>query len=123
MWKILRLNWIAFASSLLLFAAIVFLLVRKEGIDAVVEVWNGTDALAFGISVLLMLLVQGISASDSRSLSLLKGSTRLAIYRFAAFSSFLNSSRMAHPFQRFPMWRRRRWSSCALACPRVNRSA
>jgi hypothetical protein len=61
MWKILRLNWIAFASSLVLFAAILFLLSRREGLDAVVAAWNRTDPVAFGAAVLLMLGVQGIS--------------------------------------------------------------
>jgi hypothetical protein len=61
MWKILRLNWIAFASSLFLFAAILFLLSRKEGLNAVVAAWNGTDALAFCLAVVVMLGVQVIS--------------------------------------------------------------
>src|ERR1700691_2433764 len=62
MWKILRFKWIAFASSLLCFAAILFLLSRKEGLDALVAVWNRTDAVAFCVAILLMLLVQAISA-------------------------------------------------------------
>jgi glycosyltransferase 2 family protein len=62
MWKFLRLNWIAFASSLFLFAAILFLLSRKEGLNAVVAAWNGTDSLAFCLAVVLMLGVQVISA-------------------------------------------------------------
>jgi hypothetical protein len=61
MWKILRFNWIAFASSLLLFGAILFLLSRKEGLDALLDVWNRIDAYAICVAVLLMLLVQGIS--------------------------------------------------------------
>lgn len=59
MWKILRVRWIAFASSLFLFAAIL-LLIRKQGLDALVTVWHATDAGAFCLAVVLMLVVQSI---------------------------------------------------------------
>jgi Lysylphosphatidylglycerol synthase TM region len=62
MWKPLRLNWIAFASSLLLFAAILYFLSRKQGLDAFVDVLRRTGAVSFCVAVLLMLVVQGISA-------------------------------------------------------------
>lgn len=59
--KILRLNWIAFATSIFLIAAILFLLSRGEGLKAVIAAWNRTDAIAFCLAVLLMFAVQGIS--------------------------------------------------------------
>ncbi len=62
MFRNLRLNWIAFASSLFLFAAIMYLLNRKQGLDALIDVLRHTDAVPFCIAVLLMVVVQGVSA-------------------------------------------------------------
>jgi uncharacterized membrane protein YbhN (UPF0104 family) len=62
MWKVLRLNWIAFASSLFFAAAILVVLSRREGLEAVVAVWNSADPTAVCLAAVLMLLVQGISA-------------------------------------------------------------
>ena len=62
MWKPLRLNWVAFAGSLLLFAAILYFLSRKQGLDAFVDVLRRTGAVSFCAAVLLMLIVQGVSA-------------------------------------------------------------
>lgn len=62
MFRNLRLNWIAFASSLFLFAAILYVLNRKQGLDALIDVLRHTDAVPFCIAVLLMVVVQGVSA-------------------------------------------------------------
>jgi hypothetical protein len=59
--KILQSKWIAFASSLVLFAAILFFLSRGEGLNAVIAAWHHTDGFAFCLAVLLMFVVQGIS--------------------------------------------------------------
>jgi uncharacterized membrane protein YbhN (UPF0104 family) len=60
--KNLRLNWVVLASSLLLFAAILILLSRKGGMDAIVSVWSRTNGVAFCLAVLLMLVIQAILA-------------------------------------------------------------
>jgi Lysylphosphatidylglycerol synthase TM region len=60
--KNLRLNWIAFASSAFLVAAILYVLSRRQGVDALIEVWSHIDLAPFLLAVLLMLIVQGISA-------------------------------------------------------------
>ena len=60
--KSLRLNWIAFAGSILLFAAILYFLSRKQGLDAFVDVLRRTGGAFFCAAVLLMLLIQGIGA-------------------------------------------------------------
>jgi hypothetical protein len=62
MFKPPRLQWVAFASSLLLFTAILYLLSRKQGLDAVIDVFRRTDTIPFCIAVVLMLLVQAVSA-------------------------------------------------------------
>src|SRR6476469_3211748 len=62
MFRNLRLNWIAFASSLFLFAAILYVLNRKQGLDALIDVLRHPDAVPFCIAVLLMVVVQGVSA-------------------------------------------------------------
>jgi hypothetical protein len=61
--KALRLNLIAFAGSVILFAAVLYLLSRKQGgLDAIIGVWRRTDFWAFAAAVLLSLIVQAISA-------------------------------------------------------------
>jgi glycosyltransferase 2 family protein len=62
MFKPPRLKWVAFVSSLLLFTAILYLLSRKQGPDALIDVLRRTDTVPFCIAVVLMLLVQGVSA-------------------------------------------------------------
>jgi glycosyltransferase 2 family protein len=62
MFKPPRLQWVAFASSLLLFTAILYLLSRKQGLDALIDVLRHTDPVPFCIAVVLMLVVQGVSA-------------------------------------------------------------
>jgi Lysylphosphatidylglycerol synthase TM region len=57
-----RLKWVAFVSSLLLFTAILYLLSRKQGLDALIDVLRRTDTVPFCIAVVLMVLVQGVSA-------------------------------------------------------------
>ncbi len=60
--KALGPKWIALGSSFVLFAAILYFLSRGQGLDAVIAVWRRTDAIAFCVAVLFMLLVQIISA-------------------------------------------------------------
>jgi hypothetical protein len=62
MFKHLRLQWVAFASSLLLFTAILYLLSRKQSLDAFIDILGRSDTIPFFIAVLLMLLVQAVSA-------------------------------------------------------------
>jgi uncharacterized membrane protein YbhN (UPF0104 family) len=62
MFNPLRLRWLAFGSSVLLFAVIVYVLARKQGLNALIDVWRRTDAVPFCIALLVMLLVQGVSA-------------------------------------------------------------
>lgn len=62
MWNKPLLNSVAIASSLFLLVAILFLLSRKEGLDALAVAWNRTDAAAFSLAVLLIQLVQAIVA-------------------------------------------------------------
>jgi uncharacterized membrane protein YbhN (UPF0104 family) len=92
MWKILRANWIAFASSLSLFAVISLLLSRKEGLDAMVAVWNGTDAVAFCVAVLLMFVVQGIYTWRIKIITgaeLLHSIGYLSLFRIQLISQFI----------------------------------
>src|SRR5208282_3442819 len=92
MWKILRLNWIALASSLFLFAAILFVLSRREGLDAVVAAWNGTNAVAFCLAILLMLFVQGISACRVKIIAAAEGLHAigyLSVLRIQLISQFI----------------------------------
>lgn len=92
MWKKLRLNWIAFASSLLLFAAILFLLSRREGLDAVVAAWDRTDPAAFCLAVALMLVVQSISAWRVKIIAVAEGLREvgyLSLLRIQLISQFV----------------------------------
>ena len=92
MWKNLRLNWIAFASSLVLFAAILFLLSRREGLEAVVAAWNRTDPVAFCLAVLLMLVVQGVSTWRVKIITAAEGLRAvgyLSLLRIQLISQFI----------------------------------
>lgn len=60
--KTLRLNWIAFASSAFLIAAILYVLSGRQGLDTLIGVWRHTDALSFALAILTMLVVQAVSA-------------------------------------------------------------
>jgi hypothetical protein len=62
MLKHLRLQGVAFVSSFLLFTAILYLLSRKQSLDALIDVLGRSDTIPFFIAVLLMLLVQAVSA-------------------------------------------------------------
>jgi uncharacterized membrane protein YbhN (UPF0104 family) len=62
MFKNLRWQWLAFASSVVVFTAILYFLSRKQGLDAPIDVLRRTDTIPFCIAVVLMFLVQGISA-------------------------------------------------------------
>lgn len=62
MFKNLRLNWIGFASSALFIAAILYVLGRKQGLDALIDVWGRVDPTSFWVAIMLMLMVQGVSA-------------------------------------------------------------
>jgi hypothetical protein len=92
MWKTLRLNWVAFASSLFLFAAILFALSRKEGLDAIVAIWQRTDAVAFCFAVLLMLVIQGISTWRVKTITTAEGLHSmgyLSLFRIQLISQFI----------------------------------
>jgi glycosyltransferase 2 family protein len=62
MLKHLRLQGVAFVSSFLLFTAILYLLSRKQSLNALIDVLGRSDTIPFFIAVLLMLLVQAVSA-------------------------------------------------------------
>lgn len=88
----MRLNWIAFASSLFLLAAILFLLSRKEGLDVLVAVWNCTDPAAFFFAVLLMLIVQGIYTWRIKIITAANGLSTigyLSLFRIQLVSQFI----------------------------------
>jgi glycosyltransferase 2 family protein len=92
MLKVLRLNWIAFASSACLFAGILFILSRREGLSAVVAVWHRTNGLAFCLAVLLMLVVQGISTWRIKIIAVaeaLHGVRYLSLLRIQLISQFV----------------------------------
>jgi len=59
--KFFRLNWIAPASSILIFVAILYFLSRTQKLDAIVDVWRRTDAAGFFIAIFFMLFVQAVS--------------------------------------------------------------
>jgi uncharacterized membrane protein YbhN (UPF0104 family) len=90
--KNLRLNWIAFASSLFLLAAILILLSRREGLDAIVAAWNRTDPVAFCLAVLLMLFVQAISTCRVKTITSAEGLCDvgyLSLLRIQLISQFI----------------------------------
>jgi hypothetical protein len=60
--KHLRLNWIGFTSSALFIAAILYVLGRKQGLDALIDVWGRIDGTSFWVAIMLMLVVQSVSA-------------------------------------------------------------
>ena len=62
MLKNLRLNWIGFTSSALFIAAILYVLGRKQGLDALIDVWGRIDPTSLWVAIILMLVVQGVSA-------------------------------------------------------------
>jgi len=92
MWKNLRLNLVAFCSSLFLFAAILFLLSRRDGLNAVVAAWNRTDPVAFCVAVLLMLVVQAVSAWRVKIITAAEGLSNvgyLSLLRIQLISQFI----------------------------------
>lgn len=92
MWKALRLNWIAFASSLIFFAAILYLLSRKQGLESLIDVWRRTDAISFSIAVLLMLVVQCVSAYRVKIITAAEGLHSIAyssLLRIQFISQFI----------------------------------
>jgi hypothetical protein len=92
MWKNLRLNWIAFASSLLLFGAILFLLSRREGLNEVLAAWHGTNPIAFCLAILVMLVVQAISACRVKIIATTEGLRAvgyLSLLRIQLISQFV----------------------------------
>ncbi len=92
MWQVPRLNWIVFACSLFLFAAIIFLLGRKEGLDSLIAVWNRTDAASFLIAVVLMLVVQAVSAWRIKIITAAEGLHSigyLSLFRIHLISQFI----------------------------------
>jgi hypothetical protein len=97
MLKNMRLTWFAFASSLFLFAAILFSLRRKRGGDALVAVWNRTDATAFLLAVLLM-FIEGIYTWRIKIITAASGLSTMWYQSLFRFSSFLSSLRMVSYF-------------------------
>ena len=55
-------RWIAFGSSLLLFAAIIFILRREHGLATLVDIWRRTDRSAFFLGIAIMLGVHVAAA-------------------------------------------------------------
>jgi glycosyltransferase 2 family protein len=63
MWKAMRANWIALASSILLLGAVFFILTRARDLDAVFDVWRRADKWAFSLAIVLtIVLVQSTGA-------------------------------------------------------------
>jgi uncharacterized membrane protein YbhN (UPF0104 family) len=60
--KASRARWVAFASSILLLAAIVFVLRRQQGLDTLVDIWRRTDPGAFFLATAVMLAVHVTAA-------------------------------------------------------------
>src|ERR1700683_2293867 len=87
-----NLNWIAFASIVFFFAAILFLLGRREDLNAVLAAWNGTDPVAFCLAVVLALVVQAISALRVKIIAAAEGLHTvgyLAVLRIQFISQFI----------------------------------
>jgi uncharacterized membrane protein YbhN (UPF0104 family) len=57
-----RSRWIVFGSSLLLFAAIIFILRREQGLATLIDIWQRTDRGAFFLGVAIMLGVHIVAA-------------------------------------------------------------
>jgi len=57
-----RSRWIAFGSSLLLLAAIIFILKREQGLATLVDIWQRTDRSAFSLGVAIMLGLHIVAA-------------------------------------------------------------
>ena len=92
MWKLLRLNWIAFASSLFLLAAILYVLGRKGGLDALFSVWDRTNTVAFFVAILLMFAVQSTNAWRVKIIATADGLPSigyLSLFRIQLISQFI----------------------------------
>jgi uncharacterized membrane protein YbhN (UPF0104 family) len=57
-----RSQWIAFGSSVLLFAAIVYILKREQGLATLIDIWQRTDRSAFFLGVTIMFGVHIVAA-------------------------------------------------------------
>ena len=69
MLKGLRSNWITFASSLMLLAAIGYILSKQDQLGTIVDVWRQIDKWYFALAVLLTLvLVHATGAWRLRSI-------------------------------------------------------
>jgi hypothetical protein len=68
-----RYHWIALASSLLLLAAVFFIISREQSLDALIAVWHRTDAAAFLLAILFVLIVQALSAWRVRIITMADG--------------------------------------------------
>jgi hypothetical protein len=58
MWKALRANWIALASSTLLLGAVFLVLSQEQNISTVLHVWRGTDKWPFAVAIVLTIAMQ-----------------------------------------------------------------
>ena len=57
-----RSQWIAFGSSLLLLAAIVYILKREQGLATLIDIWQRTDRSAFFLGVAIMVGMNIVAA-------------------------------------------------------------
>jgi uncharacterized membrane protein YbhN (UPF0104 family) len=93
MLKRLRSNWITFASSLLLLAAIGYILSKQDQLSTIVDVWRQIDKRYFALAVLLTLaLVHATGAWRLRSVMSFEGVPDVrfrSIYRIQLISMFV----------------------------------
>jgi hypothetical protein len=73
MLKSARSNWIALASSLLLLAAIFYILSKEQNFEGVLGVWQQTDLLPLAVAVIFMIFVFAISAWRVQTIMLVDG--------------------------------------------------
>src|SRR5262245_13680438 len=93
MLKRLRSNWITFASSLLLLAAIGYILSKQDQLSTILDVWRHIDKRYFALAVLLMLvLVHATGAWRLGSIMSFDGVSDVrfrSIYRIQLISLFV----------------------------------
>lgn len=93
MFKTLRTNWIALASSVLLLAAVFYILHRQEQISTIVNVWRRINEWYFALAVLLaLILIQATSAWRIEVVMSSDGIERVqfrSLYRIQLISQFV----------------------------------
>jgi glycosyltransferase 2 family protein len=89
--KFSRSRWVAFASSLLLLAAIIYILKREQGLATLLDIWKETDRSAFLVGVGIMLAVHIVAAWRIKIILNAEGAEAglLSLFRIQLISQFV----------------------------------